>query len=289
MRRPVETDHKIFRKLQSWQQEQSSLPPIMRLYIDLLRVQAEARASTPACQPVATEAEIKATIRQGIPLLNWNALSLDWNNFQNIYRKIVPVICESTDRTSQKLKTLASDIPLLQEVTRAWYEGSPLSPWADRLDIDEEHLAFAVQCALKPFLIAHAEANIEFIPQEQWRRRYCPVCGGKPDLAFLDSESGARWLLCARCDAEWLFQRIQCPYCDTYDHDALGHFIDESGLYRLYICRRCQSYLKAVDLRHTDSDVFLPLERMLTIDLDRQGKELGYRAGWANTDLSDPQ
>jgi formate dehydrogenase maturation protein FdhE len=236
----------------------------MQFYIDLLRVQAEARAFIPACQPVATEAEIKATIRQGIPLLNWNALSLEWNNFQNIYRKIVPVICESTDRTSEKLKTLASDIPLL-------------------------HLSFTLHCPLNPFLTAHAEANIEFIPQEQWRRRYCPVCGGKPDLAFLDSESGARWLLCARCDAEWLFQRIQCPYCDTYDHNALGHFIDESGLYRLYICRRCQSYLKAVDLRHAGSDVFLPLERILTIDLDRQGKELGYRAGWANTDLTDPQ
>ena len=35
------------------------------------------------------------------------------------------------------------------------------------------------------------------VDQEKWRRRYCPVCGGNPDIAYLDTERGSRWLVCS--------------------------------------------------------------------------------------------
>ena len=61
------------------------------------------------------------------------------------------------------------------------------------------------------------------------------------------------------------------------------YFASEDDLYRLYTCQNCKPYLKAIDLRHTESKVLLPLERVLTVDMDRQGQEQGYRGGWAGT------
>ena len=109
----------------------------------------------------------------------------------------------------------------------------------------------------------------------------CPVCGGVADFAYLEKEAGARWLMCSRCDAQWLFQRLECPYCGNADHKTLAYFTDDTELYRLYICDECKSYIKAIDLRKTTSDVMLRLERVVTSDLDRQAQEKGYTSGVA--------
>jgi hypothetical protein len=124
-----------------------------------------------------------------------------------------------------------------------------------------------------------AEALSDVVNQGVWRQRICPICGGKPDFAFLDKERGGRWLLCSRCDMEWLFQRLQCPYCGTQGQKALSYFTNDQGLYRLYTCEECRSYIKAMDLRKTQAEALLPLERILTAQLDRQAVGAGYKAG----------
>ncbi len=285
----MEISDKILERLEEWQQKEGSLPEILESYRDLLRIQVGARANIPSPQPTLTETEIGAQVRKGIPLLKWDALSLDWSVFQDLFQAVVATIGEQTNSASQSLREIASDVSILQEATRAWYQSSPLSPWADPHGINEELLAAAIHDAIKPFLAAKADALIGLVPQPQWRREYCPICGGKPDFAYLDKERGARWLLCSRCDTKWLFQRLQCPYCNTQDQNALAYFADESELYRLYVCKRCKSYLKAIDLRRTESEILLPLERVLTVDMDRQGQEQGYRAGWASTAPAEQQ
>ena len=58
---------------------------------------------------------------------------------------------------------------------------------------------------------------------------------------------------------------------------SLAYFADDKGGYRLYVCEQCHKYIKAIDLRHADPEVSLPLERVLTLDMDRQGQEKGYQ------------
>ncbi len=157
-----------------------------------------------------------------------------------------------------------------------WFEGASLPSGIKASGANESFGEVIIAAALKPFLTSHREAVVSLVNQELWRRRYCPVCGGSPDFAFLDRERGARWLVCSRCDAEWLFQRLECPYCGTQDQDALAHFADDKGLYRLYVCERCRHYLKAIDLRQTQAEVLLPLERLLTINIDTQAQQDGY-------------
>jgi len=143
----------------------------------------------------------------------------------------------------------------------------------------EELLSAIVHCAIKPFLATQARVLAPLIDQEQWRRGFCPICGGKPDFAFLNKEVGARGLVCSRCDTEWLFKRLECPYCGNNNQNDLAYFSDDKEQYRLYICYHCHTYLKAIDLRRTQTQILMPLERVLTVDMDRQGQEKGFKAG----------
>ena len=132
---------------------------------------------------------------------------------------------------------------------------------------------------MRPFLAAASEALSPLVVPELWRRHRCPICGGQPDLAFLEREAGARWLVCGRCDASWLFQRLQCPHCQNQDNHTLGYFTsEEGGAYRLYVCDRCKGYLKAVDLRRVPGEFAPAVERYLTAALDLQAREAGYSA-----------
>ena len=279
----VSINSKMLKRLDELQQSEGLLPEFAELYRHLLQIQTDMESHIPTPQPILSQAEVIDRLKQGTPLLEWQALSLDWSVLQDLFQEIVAVAGEyykDAAEDFQSLKSVALDTSVLQEVTRAWYDGQPLSPLAATCSVSDELLAALIHSAIKPFLTTHSEALIRLVDQEQWRRGYCPICGGKPDLAFLDREMGARWLLCSRCDAQWLFQRLQCPYCDTRDQDTLAYFTDGNGLYRLYVCEKCRSYLKAIDLRRTEEEILLPLERVLTGDMDRQGREAGYKAGW---------
>jgi len=115
------------------------------------------------------------------------------------------------------------------------------------------------------------------VDQQTWRRAHCPICDGAPDFAFLDSDTGARHLVCARCDAAWLYARIGCPFCGNDEPQQLAYYPGEDQVYRLYVCEKCQRYLKAVDLRHARHRVVWAVERIATAGMDVTAMQLGYR------------
>ncbi|MFC1935156.1 formate dehydrogenase accessory protein FdhE [Chloroflexota bacterium] len=278
---PSETSRKILQRLEEWKQKDGQLPDIVDLYCRLLRLQAEVEQHTLAPKPTLTKDAINDRLGQGTPLLTFESLSPDSRLLQGLFQRIADTIVEHSavlPTDAKNLRRVASSNSLLQEVVKAWYDGTPL-PEAEP-GASQTLLIATTQATLHPFLILQAEALMPLVNQESWRRGYCPICGGKPDIAWLTKETGARWLLCSRCDAQWLFQRLECPYCGTQNQDALAYFTDSDGLYRLYVCEECRSYIKAIDLRRTESEILLPLERVLTLDLDRQGYEAGYKAGW---------
>jgi len=228
---------------------------------------------------------VRDRLCEGIPLLLFKDFSPDWYQVQAVFEQVVVwAVKDSKDPSgeSESLRNISRTRSLLKKVARAWYQGHSLTIIATAEGVDEELLSSVIAATLKPFLSAYSKLLLPEVDQESWRRRYCPICGGKPDFAYLDKERGARWLVCSHCDAEWLFLRLECPYCGTQNQDALAYFTDEeeSYLYRLYVCEQCRTYIKAIDLRHTELEVLLPLERVMTLDIDKQGQEKGYRPGW---------
>jgi len=273
------TDSKIVKRLQEQEEREGSLPRSLEFYRRLLRIQSEARSRISVPSLDLSEEVTSDRMRRGSPLLGFDDLSIDWSLLQDIFKEVTALFASYSEvlgELPEKAKDSSSDAAILKEASKAWFEGKQLALKMAVSSTNEAALELVIGATLSPFLTRYREALIGVVDQEHWRRGYCPICGGNPDFAFLDKEYGARWLLCSRCDAEWLFQRLECPYCGTQDQEALVYFTDDKGLYRLYVCEKCRHYLKAIDLRHADYEVLLPLERFLTLDIDTQAHKDGY-------------
>ncbi len=274
-----DNDKKILKKIAAMEKEEGKLPLLLKFFRDILRVQASVRKQI-GIPPVSLSGDIiNKRIERGIPILTFKDLNIDSALLKDTFVRVADTFAKYPGlfgEIPEKLKKPGAGPLLTKKALRAWYTGEALPPAmlnGDSVTI----IGMIIQSTLKPVLAAHAEVLVDSIDQEQWRRNYCPVCGGIPDIAFLETERGARYLLCSRCDSEWLFQRLQCPYCGTQDPDALAVFTDEKGIYQLNVCDKCKCYLKTIDLRKAGDDVLMPLERLLTTEMDRQGREQGYK------------
>ena len=276
---PVETDAIIY-YLEEKERKEGTLPQLLKFYQRLLRVQSQVEQKLASqLEPGLSREAIYQRIDGGIPLIDFDELALDWPLLRDSFNEVTAIFAEYPElfgELPQRLRGPGVSRLLTKKAVKAWFKGTEL-PAAILTDDVNANLAVAIiHATLKPFLVSHARVLTGFIDQERWRREYCPICGGSPDFAYLDKERGSRWLLCSRCDTEWLFQRLQCPYCGTQDQNALAYFTDDEGLYRLYVCERCKHYLKTIDLRPAKAEVLLPLERFYTLDIDRQAQEQGY-------------
>ena len=106
---------------------------------------------------------------------------------------------------------------------------------------------------------------------------YVAVGGGWPDFAFLAKEAGDRYLVCSRCNSQWLYRRLGCPFCDTQDDAKIVYYPSEDQVYRLYVCDACHRYLKTMDLRQTAASVLAVVERITTVAMDMTARQEGYQ------------
>jgi FdhE protein len=272
-------DSKILEKLAAMEKEEGGLPLLLQFYRGILHVQVEARKGIETPQVGLSDDVISERTQQGIPLLSFDEIKVESAPVQDLFVRVAGtyanypgVFGEITD----KLRSPEAGRRLTPEAIRAWYNGEALPP-AILSGADDTMVRAIIQFTLKPLLSTYAAALISSVKQDRWRRGYCPICGGIPDIAFLEKGRGARYLVCSRCDSAWLFQRLECPYCGTQDQNALAYFTDEKGLYQLNVCDKCKRYLKTIDLRKTDKEVLIPLERLLTAVIDRQAQERGYQ------------
>lgn len=278
----TEIDNRIFERLDEWGRKGEFPSSFLEFYQRLFLIQSgvERRLGTP--KPTLTEKAARERIEHGRPLISFDELALDWSLVHEVFAEVTAAFADYPGlfgKLPESLKTSAPQPILTDEMVKAWFESDTPPSTAIGHEANRHLWQATVHATLRPFLVSHAKAVRGLVDQERWRRGYCPVCGGSPDLAYLEKELGARWLLCSRCDTEWLFQRLACPYCGTNDQKALAYYTDDGGLYRLYVCDQCHQYLKAIDLRKAKAEVMLPLERLFTLPLDVQSQELGYSPG----------
>ena len=282
-------DSRIMEGLRTLEKGEDEFSRLARVYRELVQIQMDAKSKARVIRPGLSEHVVRERLREGIPLLLFEDFHPDWNQVQAILNQVVDRAAADTDvpaETNDALRALGSDPVLLREAAETWYRGLPLNRFSLTRPVDVELLTSVLGATLKPFLSAYAELLLPDFEQESWRRNVCPICGGKPDFTSL-KEGGTRWLFCSRCDAEWLFWRMECPCCGTRDQEALAYFTGEEqpGLYRLYVCEKCRTYIKGMDSRLSDADVLLPLERVRTLELDRQAQEKGYAPGWTTPEF----
>ncbi|SHK05376.1 formate dehydrogenase accessory protein FdhE [Desulforamulus aeronauticus] len=151
--------------------------------------------------------------------------------------------------------------------------------WAKKLNISLELLDFLAQVTFRPLLKTYGEEVAKQLPLGDWAHGHCPVCGDQPTMAKLAGSEGYRKLFCGRCETEWRYKRIGCPYCkDENASEASFIALDDHKQYRVYLCDRCKSYLKTVDER-VSGEVDLFCEDLATVELDKLAQSEGYQRG----------
>ena len=259
-------------------QEAAGRPELARtieLYCALLEAQAQVGIEPGV---VLDAEEAVARLEQGLPLLSPEALALDDSALAGVCDQIVSIVAERQPELADALAAV-----------RTW-----LSRERHRLGVlaveylrqgsigegeEAELLGSIFDTALHPFLRALARSLAPLVRDGAWYRGTCPVCGGEPDFATLGSRNGRRRLLCSRCDTEWTFRRIGCPFCGNDDPRRLGYYPSDDGAYRLSVCGACRRYIKTLDLREAAGDRLPAVERVLTVGMDLAAEKAGYHRG----------
>jgi len=255
--------------------ERPELAPIIEPHYELLA--ARAKTGAPPVHLNISQRQAKESLREGLPLLRRVGFELDLERFPLLFGEICQIAAHHRPELASefaRIKTALVEEPSQLRTLVATYlqENRAQSP-----DLNPEFLAFVLINALHPFLEAYAEALRPLVKEDLWRRGRCPVCDGEPDFAYLARESGGRGLLCSRCDTQWLYKRLECPFCGNTKRESLAYYPSEDNRYRLYVCDKCKRYLKAIDLREVGETPLLPVERIVTIDMDLAARENGYR------------
>lgn len=269
------TSSGILEKLDAMEKEEGSLLRLLQFYRELVRIQARVGQELKRPDPGFSSEQILQRTNEGKPLVAGDEFRFDWPLLQKTSQEIAGLFKKYADlfnNNPEEFDRLTNEA-LTPDAVTAWYEGKPISSVDG---VSEVLFRDLIHAAAKPSLVNYAEALNASIKQERWRRGYCPICGGNPDFSFLSKENGSRWLVCSRCDTEWLFQRLRCPYCNNTDQKTMSYYTGDEETYRLYVCDNCKHYLKTIDLRTTTNSVLIPLERLLTLEIDAQARDYGY-------------
>jgi len=148
-------------------------------------------------------------------------------------------------------------------------------------------------CATETLLavLGHEATLLEdLVDQDAWRRGYCPVCGGGPDVGilkegkedseFLIAKAGQLWLHCGQCSALWRFPRLRCVGCGCEDPELSDLLMAEddprSQIEHAHLCQKCRSYLLTVNLVDRVDRVNLELLPASLLHLDVLAQERGF-------------
>lgn len=263
------TDRETLAYLKAERARHPELADTLELHIELFEARAELENRNSKTR-IRTD-DARTRFERGEPLLRTQDLALDWNAFARLFQRVCQIAARYRPMEAEEfaqLGRLFEDEPAHgQEMVREYMANSIHSSLA----------AFALNNALHPFLSTAARHLQPFVDNALWYGACCPLCHGEPDFAALEKESGARRLLCSRCDTEWIFHRSVCPFCGEDTPGKLGYYPSNDGAYRLYTCENCKRYLKTIDLRELAREVNLPAERVLTMATDVAALSAGYR------------
>jgi hypothetical protein len=150
---------------------------------------------------------------------------------------------------------------------------------------DPEIVTFLIFNALKG-LFLNAGGCFSGIRMDRWNHGRCPVCGGEPAASYLAGEGGKRFLICHRCETNWRFRRLVCPFCEHESPGESSYLYIEEPEYRTmsgHICGECRFYIKTWRVEDDELGALHPeVEDLKTPAFDAAMESEGYGRGAPN-------
>lgn len=275
--KPSTTDQELLAALEEVRKARPDLGETINLHIQVIAARSAIQVEPPQLE--VDELEVARLMDERTPLLRrWD---LEWD--LDTFTALATGICDIGIRNRQDLAAQFQEVRELlnsgREQVTALVSAYLREGRVDQPELPEETgdvLSFVLIHALHPFTSAFAGPLTPLVKDEQWYQRRCPVCGGEPDLGYLEKEVGGLRLLCSRCDTLWTFRRGECSYCGNSDKDTFAYYLSDDETYRLYVCDNCKRYLKVLDGRQTPARPLLTLQRIITVGMDVAARQQGY-------------
>jgi len=273
----TEHDRKVLKALTQAREEHQELADLLDFYLDLYRMQFQAKEQLPLPE-VRDEMAVRWRLEGGIPQLTFDQLKVEPETLARLVSEAGEILHRHNPgwHVEEGEKTAAEAVVLAQEILATWETlTSPGSAAGAGASVSPQpsSATLAVGFALAPYLLKAADVILPHLELDRWVQGYCPVCGGRPNLALLEAKRGARQLICSRCNSQWAYSRLGCPFCKSKAKQT--YYASSDGVHRLYICPDCDRYLKTVDLRELNREVIPEVERLLTVSMDLAAQQQG--------------
>ena len=155
-------------------------------------------------------------------------------------------------------------------------------------NLDDESLLIALNSAYQVLLVYAASKIRDDFEQDVWQNGYCPMCGTGPEMGKISPRDGHYYLSCGLCFTEWTYPRIGCPFCGNSNNSELAYFeTEEYKGYRVNICKKCNSYIKASIENDLNRKHIPVLDAVYTLELDSSASSEGYHHGEISFSGSD--
>jgi FdhE protein len=274
-----EKDRQVLYALTMARDQHPELADLLDFYHDLFEVQFRAKAQVPD-PGVRDDLAMHWRLEGGVPQLTFDQLVLESEPFAELVAQVGTVLLHHNPNWQIELADQSPDalVTLVHEVFETWDtltapRSAPPSEAPEQL-LPDYSVALAVGFALASYLQKASEVILPRLDLSLWTQGHCPVCGGRPNFALLEKESGARKLMCSRCTSLWPYRRLGCPFCASQEKQT--YYPSRDGAYRLYVCPHCNRYLKTIDLREVYRKVYPMVERLLTVGMDLAAQQEGY-------------
>ncbi len=280
--RPSRAESREVIELKQLKTEQPELTSAVDMQLDLMHIQRRVQARVPLPRIQLDPQWVSTELAEGRPLVRFGDIPLNWTDFRLTLRQTADVLqrYEALERPEhERILAIGRDPERLAPLVTDWYIATsraagpntpPREPASELTSLDQ-----VLVLSIRPFLARSAEAVQQACGVDAWRYGFCPLCGWEPDFAVI-TPSAERRLICGRCQTQWIFAPLACPFCSNDDRSLISSFATRDGRYRIYACDRCHRYLKAYDARAQTRSVIVAVDTIATLPLDAAAIKRGY-------------
>jgi FdhE protein len=280
---------RLNREIENHVKKNKGLAQIFNVYREVLNVQLEYLDKIKVSVNLSAD-ELKNYFMGGKHLLSEQKINIDTELFREILFSLSKAISKAIHSAPEFLQQLGDAeefnennmgnflkkiVSFNKEELEKFIEEEGID---NKTGVDSEIIAFIIFMSLSPFYSLYMNEVRKKIDFSIWRRGYCPVCGQTAVIAKHRSEDGARVLNCWLCHAEWVYPRLECPYCENKDQKKLRFFYVPGDMSRqVHVCEKCKKYLKTIDTKIMQKEVILDVEAIATGYLDIVAEREGYK------------